>query len=167
MDYFIIKQDPDLAHVAKIKDWNKVLSSVSVNTKIAYVEDHIFKEYPDFYETPDLLMAKKFKKVLGLYQSEIEFLTVVLVDKKDKNQVSYDLIRVPTVDCMSSESKTHFDNVSELVLDVSKIDDHRIFKVKGYGNKLIVRLDVAESLLRRGAYGVALEKVKIINGELV
>jgi len=167
MDYFIVKQDPELKHVAKIKDWNKSLSPVKVSTKVAYVEDHIFKEYPDFYEKPGLLLAKKFKKILELYQQDIEFQTVVLVDKKDKHQVSYDLIHVPIVDCISEESEQQYGKINTLVLDLDKIDDYRIFKIKGYGNQLVVRLDVAESLLRRSAYGIAFEKIEVSKKELV
>ena len=167
MDYFIVKQDPDLKHVAKITNWDKVLSSVPIQTKVANVEDQIFKEYPDFYDQPGLLIAKRFKKILSLYQEDIKFQTVVLFDKKDKQQTSYDLIRVPVVDCMSGESKTQYDEITELVLDLDKIGNYCIFEMANSKNQLIVRLDVAESLLRRGAYGVVFEKVKLYRKEMV
>ncbi|MCL1989456.1 MAG: hypothetical protein FWG67_01050 [Defluviitaleaceae bacterium] len=167
MDYFILKQDPDLNHTARIRSGGKMSKAASVSTKVVYVEDQLFKDYPDFYERPGLLIAKKFKKVLGLYQPEIKFQTVVLVDKKEKHQVSYDLLQVPTVDCVSEESEFRFDKIITLVLDLQLVGDYRVFKVKGYGNQLVVRLDVAESLLRRGAYGIIFEKVKIKKQEMV
>ena len=55
--------------------------------------------------------------------------------------------------------------VKKIVLDGKKVQGKKIFKIKG-GDKplIVVRLDVAESLLRRGFTGIKLTPLEVSEG---
>lgn len=51
--------------------------------------------------------------------------------------------------------------MQNFVLDVEKVGRRAIFLAKDFNRRLIVRLDVAESILRREANGIWFEPVKV------
>lgn len=51
--------------------------------------------------------------------------------------------------------------MQEFVLDVEKTEGRKIFMAKDFNREVVVRLDIAESILRREANGIWFEPVKI------
>ena len=53
--------------------------------------------------------------------------------------------------------------IIRLVLDEEKIGSNAVFRIKGCDKScIVVRLDVVESLLRRGVQGITLEEVQLV-----
>ena len=169
MDYFIMQTDPKLNNVVKLSNWQESLNDdpitnylavVPIKTRCIFVEDGPAHEYPDYFEKPLTLIAEKFKDVINAYQNGIEFQPIVLTEEKTHKQTVYYLMSAPMIDCASSESKLdHIGKIKELVLDTEKVGHYKIFYAAGFVNRLIVRLDVAESILRRDSYGITFEKL--------
>jgi len=177
MDYFIIQQDQELANtgkVAKMLNWQNALwedsmirrlAAVPIQTKAIYVAPDADNEFPDFFQEPIVLIERKFKQVVEMYQKNSLAHPVVLIDKGTKAQVVYYHIAAPEIDCASEESmRDHVGAIKELVLDKAKVGNQRIFQVSGFRRRTIVRLDVAESILRRNSYGITFEKVRAEQG---
>jgi len=119
-------------------------------------------EYPDCIENPVMLLSEKLKRVIGIYQKDAVFGAVTLIEKETNRQEIYYTVSAPRIGCASNE--TAYDargKVKELVIDQEKAGQARVFFAEGNGQRLIVRLDVAESILRRDPYGVWFEKVKV------
>jgi hypothetical protein len=109
--------------------------------------------YPDIIVSPVLLVAEKLKKIMEKYQADAYFKTVVLIEKEKNVQNTYYFIQPPNMDCTAEGGKA---------LDQVKVGSARIFTASGMSGKLIVRLDVAESILRRSPDGVWFEKLDVV-----
>jgi len=134
-------------------------------TSVAYVNKYngVNIEYADYLEKPFPLIADKFQKVLQKYQKDIEFWRVMLVEQETGQQRPYCLMHIPKITCADKE-ESRYDargDIEEFVLDAEKAESRRIFLAEDYNGQLLVRLDVAESILRREANGIWFEPVKI------
>ena len=70
------------------------------------------------------------------------------------------------IECLSENAEFNLNKtlVKRIILDNKKINGKKIFKIKESSKTLIVvRLDVAESLLRREFSGICLERLEIEN----
>jgi len=164
-----MRQDPKATHAFKMLNWANTIENTNQfsqlrmskqETRVMFVENDIYNEYPDFIERPFHLIGDKLKRVMNLYQPNAYFEAVVMVEQQRAKQTVYHLMIVPEMDCASELSTRHFGKISELILDVKKIGNQRIFRVEG-DHRLIVRLDVVESILRRIPYGIVFEEVKL------
>ena len=117
-------------------------------------------EYPDFITYPFMMIGDKLKKVLSLYQPNLAFKMVVMIDHQQGRQTVYHAMAVPEIDGASELTIRHFGKIKTLILDGDKVGNNRIFRVIG-DNRVIVRLDVVESMLRRIPYGIIFEPVEL------
>ncbi|MCL1989419.1 MAG: hypothetical protein FWG67_00865 [Defluviitaleaceae bacterium] len=175
MDYFVLGTDKRIVNVpnmtfpkqietAKHLDLNPYLGKALM----VMVKSDPLNEYPDYMEVPlnlqvpMMLISHKLKKIVSQYQPNIDFQMALLIERERAHQDMYHLMNVPEIDALADDIS--FDNsgyARTLVLDEKKIGATRIFRIKGHNKKLIVRLDVAESLLRRDGAGMTFEKVKM------
>ena len=137
------------------------INAFSVPTKL-YVKKKGRIEYPDFIENPVMLLSEKLKGIMSKYQKDAVFEAVMLIEKETRRQETYYMISAPRIECASDE--TTYDsrgNIKELILDQEKVGHFRIFFACGNERQILVRLDVAESILRRDPYGVWFERIKV------
>jgi len=170
VDYFMMRQDARVTGAAvpvgdaveELRHMGRVGIGAIPTTLPLYVSEAGDVEYPDYIESPLMLVSEILKKIMGKYQKDVIFKTVVLIEKGKNRQELYYLTSAPKIDCASDE--TVYDargDVKELVLDREKIGHARIFCADGYERQLLVRLDAAESILRRDPDGVWFEKVRL------
>jgi hypothetical protein len=119
-------------------------------------------EYVDFIEKPVPLLSDRGKQIIEKYVPKLYVKSVVLKDMKQLRQELYWLIVPPRIDCLSEQSEFYKDGtLKRLVIDESKAAPYKIFKVEGIMEEyILIRLDVAESLLRRDFTGIRLKKVE-------
>lgn len=173
MDYFIMKTDKRLCRLPQMQmpkelsltEITKEKISKLTSASVVYVKKNygLGIEYPDYLERPIPLIADKLKKILQKYQREVLFYRVMLIEKEAGLQMPYFLMMPPEIICADSK-KTQYDaggNVQNFVLDLEKAEKYKIFLAKDYKQQIIVRLDVAESILRRNVNGIWFEPVKI------
>jgi len=168
MDYFIMQQDQRIFHklqfLSPVKSENRIAEQMihTPETIIIYVKENRCNEYPGYIEAPMKLIPQRIKRIIGKYQPDIIFKPVILIEKAKNRQEEYYAMNIPAIECASETStRDALGNVKEFVLDEEKVRNSRIFLAKDYGNQLLIRLDVAESILRREAYGIWLKKVNI------
>ena len=104
------------------------------------------------------------KKIIEKYAPDILFKTIPLIDLNFSKQENYYLPIFEEVEALGKNAELNLNKtvVRKIILDKEKINGKKIFKIKESSKSLIVvRLDVAESLLRREFQGMHLERLEI------
>lgn len=173
MDYFLLKQDERYTKTPFIIELAKKVDKRNINELNAHkMDDTIIlnvKSDPDtcFLDILDrqiYLTSDRLKKLLEKYESNIIFKTIPLIDLENQRQENYYLPIFEEIEALSSNSEFSLDKsvIKKLILDQKKIENKKIFKIKeGINTLIVVRLDVAESILRRDFIGIHLEKIEI------
>ncbi len=126
-----------------------------------YIKEKEENNYVDFIDKPIPLISEKLKQVFEMHQKDIFYKPVMLADVKNMKQSLYWLAIPKLIECLSDQSEFKLDGaVKRLVINKNKADLHKIFRVTGVMEYIvIVNQDVAESILRRDFYGITLKKV--------
>lgn len=121
-------------------------------------------EFLDIIANQLFLISKGMKEIIEKYDSGILFKTLVLIDQLHNKQENYYLPIVEELEVLSDASELNLSKtvVKKIILNKEKIQGKKIFKIKESSKTLIVvRLDVAESLLRRNFKGIKLERLEV------
>lgn len=133
---------------------------------VTFYKYHSGIEMTDILMSPTMLVSPQLKKVLQMYNKEIEAKSVKVfpVQKEINLSPEYWVLHIPELDCLNREAVKINPNgtVQELILNRNDIGEADVFKVKGtLENFVIVSLAVVESILRRKMYGVGFREVKV------
>ncbi|SFA80060.1 imm11 family protein [Clostridium frigidicarnis] len=171
MDYFLLKQDTRYVNVPQLIDVHKNINIKDINlstcdnisdTVILNVKADKDSAFLDILDKPLFLMSDDLKNIIEKYDANIYFKTIPLIDLQHERQKNYCLPIFEELDALSEESEFNMDRsvIKKIVLDSKKIKGKKIFKIKNeFKTLIVVRLDVAESILRRGFTGIKLEKL--------
>lgn len=121
--------------------------------------------FPDVLHFPFFLVSREFTELARLYDEEIEYKYVKLLDKKNDQNRTYYLPILPEIECLSEKSNLNLNRsiIEKMVLSGEKIGERAIFRIKGFTRSyVVVRLDFAESMKRRNATGIVFKEVEII-----
>ncbi len=164
MDYFRMITDKRLCRLPRLQIPKELLKAEMTKPSIVYVEGNhgLSIDYADYLEKPFPLIAEKFQRILQKYQPDMALRRVTLIEKETGQQKPYYLMMPPKITCADKEGSRYdaVGKVQDFVLDVKKAGNRKIFLAEDYGSELLVRLDVAESILRRKADGIWFEPVK-------
>lgn len=167
MQYFVIEQDRRLNSIGGMITFpERVLKGFKYADpqEVVYVNVDQEIEYSCIIERPVLLISEEFLHVLISFQPDLEYKIVVVMDLKRHFQVPYFLVNVPEAPCLLDSSTMA--KIDELVIDESEVVGLKFFKVPYYRNCLfVVRLDVAEGLLRRSLKGLKLRRILSMEGD--
>ncbi|MHC1686034.1 MAG: hypothetical protein AB6733_24415 [Clostridiaceae bacterium] len=173
MDYFLLKQDKRYVNTPRLIDVFKKIDVRNINLLNAHkIEDMIIfnadcderSEFLDILDSQLFLISEEMKNIIEKYKAEIIFKVIPLIDLPRERQENYFLPIFEEVECLSDKAELNLNKtfVKKIILDKEKIKGKKIFKIKESSKSLIViRLDVAESLLRRNFKGVSIEKLDI------
>ncbi|MBC2580546.1 imm11 family protein [Clostridium sp. DJ247] len=173
MDYFLLKQDERYTDVPLLLDLMKKIDLRSINqmdahkiedTTLFYVRAEEESSFLDILDRQLYLVSDGLKKILEKYVPNTLFKMMILIDKKNERQENYFLPIFEEVEALSPNCEFNLDKsvIKKLVLDGEKIKGKKIFKIKESEKPMIVvRLDAAESILRRGFEGIRLEKIQV------
>lgn len=173
MDYFLLKQDERYTNTPRLIDIFNKLDVRNINLLKAHkIEDIIvFKvktsdgsEFLDILDNQLFLISKPMKEIIEKYDSGIIFKTLALMDKPNNKQKNYYLPIIEELEALSEAAELNLNKtvVRKLILNREKIQEKKVFKIKESSRALIiVRLEVAESLLRRNFKGIKLERVEV------
>lgn len=118
----------------------------------------------DIMTDPIVMVTKKVKNCLQLYEPNVPFKEIILLDRKKRVTQNYFVPGLAELDFLTDRSEyTNWNyDLKYAELDKKKIGDKAVFTVKGPEKRnIIIRLDVAESLLRRGAKGFLLRETGV------
>lgn len=173
MRYYLIIQDKGYINVPKMESVYQKLSdngskppSVNNLKRRSIIEMKSKKEtiFPDILVGGLFLVSEKSKECISLFEPNMHFKEIILLDKRRKVKQHYFLPIFFEVDCLTKNSEFSFGHMElkKIEIDESKLKDKAIFRIAGIEkNYIIARLDMIESLLRRGIKGMALEEIYV------
>jgi hypothetical protein len=140
--------------------YQKMPPFIQINAKLGI--DGIF---PDVIVKPFLLLSKQAMEVTALYDSDIPFLFIVLFDTEKGKCASYYFPMLEEEECLARQ---HDPRQREIVLDTEKISRVPLFRVRtGTESAVVIRMDLAESLLEREATGLKLKEVSLSGSSII
>ena len=173
MDYFLLKQDEEYTNAPVLIDVFKKIDVRNINLLNAHKIDDIIifnvkctdeTEFLDILDRNLFLISEEMKKIIGKYDLGIIFKTIPLIDLERGKQGNYYMPIFEEIGALSEEAEWNLNKtvVKKIILDKEKIKNKKIFKIKESEKTLIVvRLDVAESLLRREFKGMCLKILEV------
>lgn len=140
MKYFLISSNPSYPAPPKIINWFRALPHNLPKWILLEMEEKKDIIFMDVLSFPYFLVSEMIKEVIEIYDSTIEWKRVVLFERKyQQNQLYY----LPILQ----------------EIERAKVEDQVIFKIGGETNQPIaIRLDLAESILRRDPWGISLSE---------
>lgn len=178
MRYYILEQDKGYKELPKLINWFEQLTASNTkkpdinnirNREIFKIEPNENTSYLDMLFFPFFMVTDKIRECLQLYEPNIKFKEIILLDRKNKKMQNYFIPSVTELDCLTANSEYTFGHVDLKYIEIEerKAGKKAIFKIKGVEKSYIIaRLDVVESLLRRGAKGLMIRKVDVRNDDL-
>lgn len=174
MDYLRIKQDKRYLHTPVITNLSDIITrradtsienaSKISNINVGFASPDEQMDFVDVLDTQMYMVLDRVKEVFQMYEPGMSFKAVCILDNKTGGYGNYHIPIFKEVDCLSSESKISPDKnyIEKLILKKVMIEEHAIFKVKGLLTDVVaIRLDVAESLLRRKIMKYSLDRIAL------
>lgn len=173
MEYFILQQDERYTDVPVLQNIRQKLDTRHMNrlqahhiadTTIFHVKGTSNTEYIDVLSNQLFLVSERMRPILEMYEPECLLKIVPLIDLEQNKQIIYYLPIFHELEALSDQSEFNLDRsvIKKLILQGNKLNGRRIFRVQESEKPLIiVRLDVAESILRRDLAGIQLKRVTI------
>lgn len=172
MEYFLLKQDEEYTNEPVLKDVFNTIDFRNINLLNAHKIDDVVifnvkcdeeTEFLDVLDRNLFLISEKMKKIIEKYVPQSLFKTIPLIDLNNGRQENYYLPIFEEIECLSENAELNLNKtvVKKIILDKEKIKGKKIFKIKESEKTLVVvRLDVAESLLRREFKGMCLKRLE-------
>ena len=177
MRYYLMESDRNYPAAPRIINWNRELDTR--NLREGYydkIEDRLLlciqpnrkTEFLDVVSTPFFLMSEKMQECVALYEPNLRYKDVVLLDKVNAAAQLYLLPMLREVDCLTEHATFNLDHseLKEIEIDEDQAEDKVIFRIANVKKSyVVVRLDLLESLLRRGVYGLSVQEIKVRKGK--
>ena len=173
MNYFLLKQDEEYTNAPVLINVFKGIDVRNINLLNAHKIDDILifnvkcnenTEFLDILDRNLFLISEKMKKIIEKYDPKMLFKTIPLINLYLKKQENYYMPIFQEIECLSERAELNLNRtvVKKIILDKEKINGKKIFKIKESEKTLIVvRLDVAESLLSREFRGMCLNRLEV------
>lgn len=167
MNYFLVTVDKN--YIAPMPmGWYGILDQKSLKGKKAYqmkdyylfyVENHMQMVFTDIVTFPCYLVSLLVKEMITCYDPFVKFSRILFYDRQRKQSMAYYLPFFSQVEA-TIEGKGKEKNIyirkkqwkNPIILEVT-------FSLKSF---VLMRIDLLESILRRGAIGIGVEEVNIL-----
>lgn len=172
MRFFTMEQDQSLPDMITLRDFDicgprylftKEDAEMINDSTTLYLADKSGEAAPDFIQSPVFLVSDVVKRVLDMYEDDMMFRTVSLIDKEREKILIYHMLLLSGMDMLADKSEFYSNgSVKRLVLDSQKIGHHKVFLLndKRFRNPFI-SLEVVESLLRRNVCGIKWKEIEV------
>lgn len=165
MHYYLIKQDRRITTAPIIKNYSSGLYSetkLKGKTNILYIKNDKAIDFIDFIDAPLLLISDSFKNILEKYSPSLEYKAVVLTEPERGIQQVYWNVELPVVECLSPKTEYYLNGlIKRIVVKRQLAGDFSMFQIINKIEKYyIIKLELAESVLRRGMGGFILEELE-------
>lgn len=166
MEYFWLRQDHRCLHTPVMKDFYNKMSRRDFRVETAHQipERNIMfcdadnkLEFADILDGQLFLVSKTVKQVFQMYERNLTFKFFCLLNNRSGEYANYYAPILPFIDCLS---KGGSGSRNSIVLNRAAIASAPVFRVENQDREIVVvRLDLAESLLRRRLRGLELIRI--------
>ena len=106
------------------------------------VEDHMQMSFTDVITFPCFMLSALVRDVIGMYDTDISFARIIFLDRKNRESRAYYIVDLPMLYAANGGKRA-----------MMKVNN------KSTGKEIVVmRMDLVESILRRGAVGMGLKE---------
>lgn len=169
MEFFVLERDKRLDHLAGGLVCSPRLEQgyeAAEDNELVEVHGEEVRDYGCILEQPTLLVANELRRLLTKYDSQMAYKTVSIIDKTLNGlQLNYFLLNMREVEVMAPiplDDLKRSNAALGFSLRRGDIPDYPFFGVTYHRKRyLVVRLDVAEHVLRAGLYGVAVKRLQL------
>lgn len=173
--YFIMEEDKRIQNRIRFKDIESNVAYEFEDNELSQIQDisvlfmkgNCDSVYPDVIETPVFLVSDRLKVLLEPYDSDVFYRRVALNQVEERKQKMYWLLLTEKIECLDEKTEYYPNGWNKrIVLNRKRIGTRRIFKVKGIMTpKILVHVDVAESIMRRDFDGISFHPVELCQEE--
>lgn len=162
MYYFRLQQDKRVFDGLRLEQVSRDIE-IEERNMVFVKEDGEKPVYLDFIDHPRWLISDRMKGLLEKYDRFLRFYSAVVTERSAQRQEIYWFMEPKEVDSLSERTQVDAGGICRrLVLAETKVRREPFFRVAGMKEGLlIVRLDVAESLLRRDFTGLHFTPVEL------
>lgn len=175
MKYFLIQTDKKYVTAPRLTNWYKRIDVRNIDINLSYklpkrqvlsIQEDKDVFFTDIVSFPFLLISEKCMNILKKYEPKTRFKQIILMNSVTEKFQLYYMPILENIDCIK-ESKNELDEkrnvVTKFILSKDPIEERGIFQIKQFESKYtIIRLDILESFLRRGAEGIDITPVEIV-----
>ncbi len=164
MEYFWIRQDSRYLHIPMIQGFYQNMRRQDFtidrahripDRNIAFCDTDQEWDCIDILDRQGFLVSEMVRHVFLMYEERINYKFFCCLNNRTGEYINYYAPIIPQLDCLA-EKRT-------VKLEKGKIGDSGIFRVKNTEKEMVViRLDVAESLLRRRVKGIIWNRMVLV-----
>ncbi|MCL1990317.1 MAG: hypothetical protein FWG67_05425 [Defluviitaleaceae bacterium] len=174
MKYFILALDQ--AYTApRPQNWYGKLDPKVLDGKKHYqlpqrmifqIEQNMQTVWTDMIAFPCFMVSDEARNMIGLYEPKLRFLRVIFSDKEKMESRAYHIPFLLGVDALTANSKFshHKSQIHHAEIDASTMKDRTIVRITNVNqqNCILIRSDLAESLLSSDLIGIGLKEVDVV-----
>ena len=126
------------------------------------VESNIQMVFTDVVTTPCFMVSETVRNVIRKYESRIFFNRIIVLDKENRQSMAY---YIPSLDSVSCTFRKEQEHGGEWRAEVERksVEGKAIAEITdGYYFRVIMRMDLVESILRRQTVGIGLQELQMI-----
>lgn len=172
IEYFIISQDKRFIHAPILEDFFKIAPRIirkeedimkMPDINFVYECSRYNVDFIDIIDDSIFLVSKMVRDTILMFTPKQKFKLFCVVNKYNHSSAEYYLPVFPVINCLSEETQfSNYHQLIKLVLNKAEVKNYVLFKLKGIEkNTIVLRIDLAESLLRREVRGMSLKRVEV------
>jgi hypothetical protein len=174
MEYFLLQQDKRYINTPHLRDIFNKINKKSINldkcnqieAELTFqVDSNKDMNYLDLLGGQLFIVSSALMSLVAKYEPGMIFKTISLIDFENGRKETYWLPILADVACLAPQSELTIDKsfLKKIVLQEVAIPDLSIFRIAGVATPyIIVRLDLAESILRREFQGIKLTRLEVL-----
>ena len=173
MKYFVAEANSGF-YQPQLKNWYHILNPKLVSecrygeiprSLTFKVESNPRVFVSDVISFPYFMISYDAESIIKKYDSTFLSCRIHIFDRENKNSKLFLLPFLESVDCLAQGTvyrKDHLD-VVQPVMSLGKTGGLQLFRPKGFSlKKIVVSLEMVESLLRRGIRGLSLTEIELV-----
>lgn len=170
MKYFIIEVNENYVAPVPI-NWFGIIDRKTLSRKrisqmskhlLFQTEKHMQMIFTDILTFPCFMVSEMVMEVIKNYNPFVRFLRIILYDNERKRSMAYYIPYLNQIVCTENREE-NMKSIRHISVQGQDIKEKVIFEiVNGNTSNVVMRMDLVESILRRGAVGIGLRKIDIL-----
>ncbi len=170
MVFFVIEVNENYT-APSLVGWYGIIDKKTLSRKKVYqlpkhllftVEKHMQMVFTDVITVPCFMVSEMVRDIIKRYDPSVWFLRIILYDKECKRSMAYFIPYLKQIK-YKEQIDAEIRSLRHLSVQKEDIEEKVIVEIEnGFNFKVIMRMDLVESILRREAVGIGLRKIDIL-----
>lgn len=177
MNYFLLHSDPRYVDSPEFLNWSRKIDPRNIRPgcshkiarrQILNIRPNPHVVFIDAISSPFLLLSKKCMEVVTIYEPQVISKQIILLDMETPQRETYYLPILKQIPCLATGSEWNLDKsiLIKGVINLEPVGDASIFQLADMKSTYtVIRMDILESMLKRGARGIGITPLQTVKGE--